>query len=214
MGREHRDDLVELARLAIQRREAEQAERIVRVALDGLLRPGDGLVAVLFFLREEALHGDERRRGLLRFLGRIRERFERLERGFFAVLLVLELEEVAPRVDRVRLDVDRLQDGRLLARFVLLRLVDLGKMERREGVGLHDVLSALEGALGLVELLELKLRDAQREPVVALQTALGDDLGEHALGLLELLVLEQFVRENAAAIQIVRVIVPVLLETG
>ena len=67
-------------------------------------------------------------------------------------------------------------------------------MKRRVRVLLHQVLRALERALGLVELLLRELRDAEREPVVA-RAALGDDPREHLLRLLELAVLEQLLRE-------------------
>ena len=85
----------------------------------------------------------------------------------------------------------------------LLLLAELREVEARERAVLHQVLRALERALGLVELLLRELRDAEREPVFAV-AAERDDLREDLLGLLVAPVLHQLLREDAAALQVVR----------
>jgi hypothetical protein len=68
-------------------------------------------------------------------------------------------------------------------------------------------------ALGLVELLLRELRDAEREPVVA-GAALGDDLREDLLGALQAVVLEELLRVDARAVQVIGLLLPVLVEAG
>ena len=86
-----------------------------------------------------------------------------------------------------------------LALAVALLLHHLGELQAGEGRVLEQVLRALEGGLGLVELLLRELRDAEPEPVLAV-AAEGDDLREHLLGLLVAAVLEQLLGEDAPAV--------------
>jgi hypothetical protein len=86
-------------------------------------------------------------------------------------------------------------------------------VKNRIRVLLEEVRGALQRALGLVELILLKLADAEREPVVA-RAALRDELGQDLLRAREALMLEELLREDAAAVEIVLVLVPVLLEPG
>ncbi len=58
-----------------------------------------------------------------------------------------------------------------------------------------------------------ELRDAEREPVLTV-TAAGHDLREDALRLLVALILHQLLGEDAAAVEVILAVDPVLLETG
>ncbi len=209
---EELDDLVELRRLAVEGREAEERERIARRAFDRLLREADRLVALRFVVRIEPLKSNVRRRrlGVDR---RVRHLFEHRYALLFALLLLQRVGEVGPGVDRVLLDLDRTLGAFALGLLVPLRLHHAGEVERRERALLHHVLRALQRRFGLVDLLLLELRDAEREPVFAV-AAHRDELREDFFRLLVALVLHQLLGEDAAAAAVVRRVVPVLLEAG
>src|SRR5262249_21007527 len=153
------------------------------------------------------------RRGRLRVDRRFPDLFDLLDRALFALLLLQEQEELRPTVDEVRSDRERAIEVLALAGLVLLAAGDLRELDGGHRVVLQEVLRALERALGLLPFLLRGLAHAEEKPEVA-TAALRDDLREDRFGLRPLLVLHELLRVDLAAIEVVLVPVPALVETG